>query len=109
MYKRGEVCLVDFGDENVIGSEQRGRRPAVIVQNNVGNTYSTTVIVATITKKESSQPTQVDITSLTHKSIIMTEQLRTISKDRIIKKIVTLKDSEIQALDTALKVSLSLD
>ena len=86
-YRRGEIYDTDFGEG--IGSEQTGIRPALIVQNNVGNAYSATIIVAAITSGKHIKavvPTHCNVgtdTGLKVPSIILLEQLRTVSKERI--------------------------
>lgn len=88
--KRGEVYFADLNP--VVGSEQGGQRPVIIVQNNVGNKYSPTVIVAAITAKISKAklPTHVEVrkdeVGLLKDSVILLEQIRTIDKRRLIQK-----------------------
>lgn len=86
----GDICFVDFGKNE--GSEQNGIRPAIIIQNDKGNTYSPTTIVASITSQEKRYlPTHVSIkpyqSGLEKTSTIMFEQVRTIDKSRIISKV----------------------
>lgn len=86
----GDICFVDFGKNE--GSEQNGIRPAIIIQNDKGNTYSPTTIVASITSQEKRYlPTHVSIkpyqSGLEKTSTIMFEQVRTIDKGRIISKV----------------------
>lgn len=88
--KWGDICYVDFGENE--GSEQNGIRPAIIIQNDKGNTYSPTTIVASITSQEKRYlPTHVSIkpyqSGLEKISTIMFEQVRTIDKGRIISKV----------------------
>lgn len=111
---KGDVFLVNLGA--IVGSEQGGRRPAVIIQNDIGNTFSSTTIIALITSKKKRSPTakpyHVLISNsnfLKKKSYIMTEQLRTISKDRLGKFLGCLSNSEMQNLNYALKISLELN
>ena len=87
--KWGDICYVDFGKNE--GSEQNGIRPAIIIQNDKGNTYSPTTIVASITSQEKKYlPTHVTVkpyqSGLEKISTIMFEQIRTIDKSRIISK-----------------------
>ncbi len=107
--RRGDVFFVDCGE--VVGSEQGGIRPAVVIQNNVGNHYSSTTIVAMITSSITKKhlPTHV----LLHKgfrvpSCVLLEQIRTISLDRLYRYIVTLDDSDMKRIDDALKESLAI-
>lgn len=109
--KRGDIFYAYLGP--VIGSEQDGIRPVVILQNNKGNKYSPTVIVAPITTKvKTSVPTHVFINSfesdLPKDSIILVEQLRTIDKSRIIKKVGHLSESIMNKVKTALKINFNI-
>lgn len=86
----GDICYVDFGKNE--GSEQNGIRPAIIIQNDIGNAYSPTTIVASITSQEKKYlPTHVTVkpyqSGLEKISTIMFEQIRTIDKGRIISKV----------------------
>lgn len=111
MIKRGDIYLVNL--DPVIGSEQSGIRPALIIQNDLGNKYSPTVIVLAITSKTKKEiPTHVnvgkDIDGLEKDSIILVEQVRTIDKERLIKKIGKLDDQKMQEVKKALKLSLNI-
>lgn len=102
---RGDIYYADLGDCSAnIGSEQAGHRPVIIIQNDVGNHYSTTVIVAIITSKHKKKmPTHVDIGApLYRPSTICTEQLRTIDKSRLDKYIGTADRSTLAEVDAAL-------
>ncbi len=96
----------------VKGSEQGGKRPVVIIQNNIGNKYSPTVIVAAITAKinKAKIPTHVEIGKTTHHlekdSVILLEQIRTIDKNRLIDHLTVL--DKAKEVDTALIISLGL-
>lgn len=108
---RGDIYWVDLGTPK--GSEQGGRRPALIIQNDTGNTYSPTTILAAITSKQKRlYPFHVEITAeesgLSEDSIVLLEQLRTINQDRLISKIGTLHGAKMRQVDEALKVSLGL-
>ena len=111
--KRGEVYLADLSP--VEGSEQGGKRPVVIIQNNVGNYHSPTVIVAAVTGRinKAKIPTHVEISKETYNldkdSVILLEQIRTVDKKRLMEKLTYLKDDKMAEVDTALKVSLALD
>lgn len=107
--KRGDVFFIDCG--KVVGSEQGGIRPAVVIQNNIGNQHSPTTIVALITSSVAKKhlPTHV----LIHKgfrvpSCVLLEQIRTISLDRLERYIVTLSDSDMKRIDNTLKESLAI-
>lgn len=110
--KRGEIYYADLPP--VIGSEQGGIRPVLIVQNDVGNKYSPTVICAAITSKEKRNlPTHVNINrneynGLKVDSTILMEQLKTIDKSRIKRKIGYLNQNDINDAMNALKISLDL-
>ena len=107
MCKRGEVYMADLSP--VVGSEQGGLRPVVIIQNDIGNKYSPTVIVSAITSKlnKGIMPTHV-VCGLSRKSVILLEQVRTLDKRRLVKRIGMLRAEVMEAVDKALKVSLNL-
>ncbi len=110
--RRGYVFYADLSP--VIGSEQGGVRPVLVVQNDVGNKYSPTVIVAAITShiEKAKLPTHVELSSRVHgferDSVILLEQLRTIDKQRLQQKVTELDDRTMSRVDEALKISLSL-
>lgn len=110
--KRGEIYYADLSP--VVGSEQGGIRPVLIVQNDVGNRYSPTVIAAAITSKRSKAklPTHIDIRAeecgLTKDSVVLLEQIRTIDKQRLKSCVGLLPAETLEAVDTALKVSFGL-
>ena len=111
---RGDIYYVRLGDEGV-GSEQKGDRYAVIVQNNTGNRYSPTVIVAFISTKlhKAKLPTHVEIDSsnsgIPEPSIIMCEQIRTLDKRRLVEKVGHLSRVKKIELDKALCISMGID
>ena len=111
--KRGEIVLVNF--EPVVGSEQGGIRPALIIQNDFYNKYSPTTIVASITSKvyQKEYPTNVSLSKQESKlkkdSTILFNQIRTIDKSRIIRKISSLNSGIMNKAGFAIKVSLSID
>jgi mRNA interferase MazF len=110
--KRGEVYLADLNP--VQGSEQGGIRPVLVIQNDVGNRYSPTVIIAAITAKISKAklPTHVEIkkdeVGLIKDSVILLEQIRTIDKERLEDRIGELCAETMKTVDTGLKVSVGL-
>ena len=110
--KRGDIYYADL--RPVVGSEQGGIRPVLIIQNDVGNRHSPTVICAAITSKmnKAQLPTHVELDSriydLVKDSVILLEQLRTIDKKRLKDKVCHLDDSILKKVDTALLVSLEL-
>lgn len=105
---RGEIWMADLGEGNVLGSEQRGFRPVLIIQNDVGNKYSPTTIVACITNKEKTDiPTHIKC-ELYELSTIMLEQIKTISKQRLRRKVRTLTPEEMREVDKRLMISLGI-
>ena len=111
--KRGDMFYADLSP--VIGSEQGGIRPVLVIQNNVGNKYSPTVIVSAITSQlnKSKLPTHIELESeefgLKSDSIILTEQIRTIDKSRLKEKIGHINDERVMnKIDNALGVSFGL-
>ena len=111
--KRGDIVLVNL--EPATGSEQGGIRPCLIIQNNLGNKYSPTTIIAPITSKKFSRefPTNVSLlkesSNLNKDSTILFNQIATIDKKRIIKKLGFLDEEIMRKVDLAIKISLSLD
>lgn len=110
--KRGDIYYADLSP--VIGSEQGGIRPVLIVQNDIGNKYSPTVIAAAITsqKYKTSLPTHISVHSsecgLAKDSIVLLEQVRTIDKTRLKEHMGTLDITEMNKIDKALSVSFGL-
>ncbi|MGI6270198.1 MAG: type II toxin-antitoxin system PemK/MazF family toxin [Candidatus Howiella sp.] len=110
--KRGEIYYADLSP--VIGSEQGGIRPVLIVQNDIGNKYSPTVIAAAITsqKDKTKLPTHIQVTSegcgLQKDSIVLLEQVRTIDKRRLKEKMGQLDDRSMYRVNQAIGVSLGL-
>ena len=112
--RRGDMFYADLSP--VIGSEQGGVRPVLIIQNDIGNKHSPTVIAAAITSQtgKNKLPTHIEIGSqgngLKADSIILTEQIRTIDKSRLKEKIGHIDDKQvISKLNNALGVSFGLD
>jgi len=111
MVKRGEIYYADLSP--VVGSEQGGMRPVLILQNNVGNKYSPTVIVAAITAKieKGKMPTHVEVTKedgLERNSVVLLEQLRTIDRQRLKDKITQLNKDMMKEINNALEISIGL-
>ncbi len=110
--KRGYIFFADLSP--VIGSEQGGVRPVLVIQNNVGNKYSPTVIIAAITSQidKAKLPTHVEVEAkeygLEKDSVILLEQIRTIDKHRLRDKITELDEKLMQKVNQALKISLGL-
>lgn len=98
----------------MVGSEQGGVRPVLIIQNDIGNRFSPTVIVAAITAQiqKAKLPTHVEIDAVSHgfdrDSVILLEQVRTIDKQRLTDKITHLDEETMKKVDEALLISLSL-
>ena len=110
--KRGDIYYADLSP--VVGSEQGGLRPVLIVQNDIGNRYSPTVIAAAITSKmtKSKLPTHIDLVAdnvgLAKDSVILLEQIRTIDKTRLKEKMGHLDDGLMQNVNNAITVSFGL-
>ena len=112
--KRGDMFYADLSP--VVGSEQGGIRPVVIIQNDLGNKYSPTVIAAAITSQTNKNrlPTHIeieaDVEGLKSNSVILTEQIRTIDKSRLKEKIGHIDDASVMnKINNALGVSFGLD
>jgi len=110
--KRGDIFYADLSP--VIGSEQGGIRPVLIVQNDIGNKYSPTVIAAAITSQinKAKLPTHIEISAqeygLAKDSVILLEQIRTIDKKRLKEKIGHLDDGLMEKVNEALSISFGL-
>jgi len=110
--RRGDVFYADLSP--VIGSEQGGTRPVLVVQNDIGNRYSPTVIVSAITSQieKAKLPTHVelpsDVSGLEKNSVILLEQVRTVDKRRLKEKVSHMDDEFMAMVDTALAISLGL-
>ena len=111
--RRGDIYYADLSP--VIGSEQGGLRPVLIVQNDMGNKHSPTVIAAAITSRVSKAklPTHIDImgshVGLAKDSVILLEQIRTIDKKRLKEKMGHLDDATMVHVNDAIQVSFGLD
>ena len=109
---RGDIFYADL--RPVIGSEQGGIRPVLVIQNDIGNRYSPTVIVAAITSRmnKAKLPTHIEIDAaryhIVKDSVILLEQLRTIDKSRLKDKVCHLDEGILKKIDAALMVSLEL-
>ena len=110
--KRGYLYYADLSP--VVGSEQGGVSPVLIIQNDIGNKYSPTVIVAAITSQinKAKLPTHIEISAneygLNKDSVILLEQIRTIDKKRLREKIGCLDDNMMVKVDSSLQISLGL-
>ena len=110
--KRGDIFYADLSP--VVGSEQGGLRPVLIVQNDVGNRYSPTVIAAAITSRlgKAKLPTHIDVYAerfgLVKDSVILLEQIRTIDKTRLREKMGHIDDVLMQKVNNAITISFGL-
>ena len=110
--RRGDIYYADL--RPVVGSEQGGVRPVLVIQNDTGNRHSPTVIVAAITSKmnKAKLPTHVELSArqcqIVRDSVILLEQLRTIDKKRLREKVCHIDSENMKKIDYALKVSLGL-
>ncbi len=110
--KRGDVFFADLSP--VVGSEQGGIRPVLVIQNDIGNRFSPTIIIAAITAQiqKAKLPTHVEIDAKTYgfdrNSVILLEQIRTIDKQRLTDKITHLDDEMMSKVNDATQISLGL-
>ena len=110
--RRGDIYFADLSP--VVGSEQGGVRPVLIVQNDVGNRHSPTIICAAITSQlnKAKLPTHIALSaalySLPKDSVVLLEQIRTIDKQRLKEKVCHLDDNMMLQVDHSLRVSLGL-
>ena len=113
MVKRGEMYYADLSP--VIGSEQGGIRPVLIIQNDIGNKYSPTIIAAAVTSRlnKARLPTHIELTSETYglpkDSVVLLEQLRTLDKKRLKDKIGLLDNETMNKVNNALLISLGFN
>lgn len=110
--KRGDLFYADLSP--VVGSEQGGIRPVLVIQNDIGNKYSPTVITAAVTSKinKAKLPTHIELDAksfgLAKDSVVMAEQIRTIDKQRLKEKIGRLDDIAMKNVEKAITVSFGL-
>jgi len=110
--KRGDIYYADLSP--VVGSEQGGVRPVVIVQNDTGNHYSPTVIAAALTSRQtkSNLPTHIPVDAsnygLEKDSVILTEQVRTLDKKRLAERVGHLDEPVMRKVNSALSISLGI-
>lgn len=111
--RRGDIYYADLSP--VVGSEQGGIRPVLIVQNDVGNKYSPTVIAAAITSQQfkTKLPTHIsvnaDVCGLSKDSVVLLEQIRTLDKKRLREKMGNLPERDMNKINQALSVSIGLE
>ncbi len=112
LVRRGDIFFADLSP--VVGSEQGGTRPVLVLQNDIGNQYSPTTIVAAITSQidKAKLPTHVEVKvgegGLERDSVILLEQIRTIDKSRLIEKVATLSEDMMKKVNQAIEISLGL-
>ncbi len=110
--RRGDIFFADLSP--VVGSEQGGTRPVLILQNDIGNQYSPTTIVAAITSQidKAKLPTHVELPrtpgGLEKDSVVLLEQIRTIDKSRLMEKVTALNDDRMKRVNQAVEISLGL-
>ena len=110
--KRGDIFYADLSP--VVGSEQGGVRPVLVVQNDIGNKYSPTIIVAAVTSQinKAKMPTHIELSAneygLSKDSVVLMEQIRTIDKKRLKEKIGHMDEELQSSIDDALKISFGL-
>ena len=112
MVQRGDIFYAALGE--TVGSEQSGTRPVLVIQNDVGNKYSPTVIVTVLTSKTNKKclPTHVAVDvkhGVAENSLIMLEQIRTIDKRRLSGYVCTLNTEMMRLVDHALRISVGLE
>ena len=113
-YKRGQIIYLDLGNEGIKGSEQKGERPCVVIQNNTGNHFSPNLIVVPVTSQLTKRaiPTHVELDknkySLDKDSIILAEQVKTVSKERCKNFLGELEATDMDRLNRALSISIGL-
>ena len=111
--RRGDIYYADLSP--VVGSEQGGVRPVLIVQNDIGNKYSPTVIAAAITSQQfkTKLPTHISVDAavcgLSKDSVVLLEQIRTLDKQRLKEKMGNLPETDMSRINDALSVSVGLD
>lgn len=109
--KRGEIYYADLSP--VIGSEQGGIRPVLVLQNDIGNKFSSTTIVAPITSvpKKKAQPTHIliDYDFLESASVVLLEQLRTIDKKRLSDRLGQISQTDMRQIEYAMSISLGMN
>lgn len=109
---RGDIYYADLSP--VVGSEQGGVRPVLVIQNDVGNKFSPTVIVAAITSQltKAKLPTHIELNkekyNLVKDSVVLLEQIRTLDKRRLQEKVCSLDNSTMQSIEVAMMISLGI-
>ena len=109
---RGDIYYADLSP--VVGSEQGGVRPVLVVQNNVGNKFSPTVIIAAITSQlaKAKLPTHIELNKdkfcLQKDSVVLLEQIRTLDKKRLMSKVSSIDENTMRQVDVAMMISLGI-
>lgn len=110
LIKRGDIFYADL--DPIIGSEQGGIRPVIVVQNNIGNKYSPTIVVLPLsTAKKPDLPTHIHIRGsklLPKNSIVLAEQIRTIDRNRLLRYVGSVGLEVMEKVDKAVKISLGV-
>lgn len=112
-YKRGDIYKANLNPFK--GSEQGGTRPVVVLQNNIGNIFSPTLVIAPLTSKvynKSDIPTHYivrDVPQLSEESLVLLEQIKTIDKQRVIEYIGRVSKEDMKGIEEALRVSLGIE
>lgn len=112
-YKRGDIYKANLNPFK--GSEQGGTRPVVVLQNNIGNIFSPTLVIAPLTSKvynKSDIPTHYivrDVPQLSEESLVLLEQIKTIDKQRVIEYIGRVSKEDMKGIEEALRVSLDIE
>lgn len=112
LIRRGDIFFADLSP--VVGSEQGGTRPVLVLQNDIGNQYSPTTIIAAVTSQISKAklPTHIEvparISGLEKDSVILLEQIRTIDKSRLMEKVTSLNEDVMERVGQAVEISLGL-
>ena len=115
--KRGMIFYADLGEvKNVNGSEQGGKRPVIVIQNDMGNRFAPTTVVACMTSKmgKSNLPTHVFVkrnqhNNLEKNSLVLCEQIKTISKNRLVQYVGAATEETMKKIDKAIDISINFD
>ena len=108
--KRGSVYYIDASSKENVCGEQNGIRPAVVISNDIGNSFAPVVTVAFLTTKcKKYIPTHVTTNATGRKSTILCEQIKTVSKEKLLSYICNLPDKDLKKVDRAISISLGID
>lgn len=107
--RRGDIYFINLGGSENRGSEQKGLRPCLVIQNDVGNEHSGTIIIVPLTSKiKRNMPTHVNINLNGTESVILCEHIRTVSKERITEYVDSVSDKILNKVNAALLASLGI-